>query len=104
MNTFLDLFSTYKGYTSALASAASSHTADQSSDPSFQRSWTQLKTILARSANGHGIDGILRAVDDIYAAAKEDELLRNYFSQLDEFVRKASWVGFFFVPSELKLT
>ncbi|KAL7411789.1 hypothetical protein BDY24DRAFT_121689 [Mrakia frigida] len=88
MNTFLDLFSTYKGHTSALASAASSHTASQSSDPAFQRSWDQLQTILARSANGHGIDGILRAVDNIYAAAKEDELLRNYFSQLDEFVRK----------------
>jgi len=90
MNTFLDLFSTYKGHTSSLASAASAHTANESSDPAFQRSWDQLKTILARSANGHSVDGITQAIDDIYAAAKEDELLRNWFGQVDEFVRKVS--------------
>lgn len=88
MTYFLDLLSNYKVHATTLTSTVSDHTATQSSDPAFQRSFEQLKTLLQRTADGHSIDGITQAVDNIFAAAREDDQLRVWFADVDTYVRK----------------
>jgi hypothetical protein len=41
-----------------------------------------------RFANGQSLDGIINAVQNLSNDAKNDEGLRNWFKELDEYVRK----------------
>ncbi|KAI0768823.1 hypothetical protein BD413DRAFT_561805 [Trametes elegans] len=60
-----------------------------SSDPNLQTSLGELRTLLERFANGRSLDTIGDAMRELYQDAQQDERLRHWFHDVDEFVREA---------------
>jgi hypothetical protein len=61
---------------------------DVTTDPGLQRATSELRTLLERFANGHSLDGIFGAVDQLSTDAQNDEGLRNWFKELNTYIRK----------------
>lgn len=53
-----------------------------------QNAETDLKTLLERFANGTSFDDLIDSIDQIYRDADKDPELRNWFKNMDNFVRK----------------
>ena len=57
-------------------------------DPALRQATTELRTLLERFANGQSISGIENATRALYTDAQNDQELRAWFGELDEYVRK----------------
>lgn len=57
-------------------------------DPDLQRAGSELRALLERFANGKSISDILDAAEQLNTDAKNDEGLKQWFKELDAFVRR----------------
>lgn len=87
VSALLDMLDEYAGHAGELKTTAAGARSDVSADPAFQRSFANLKVILARLA-GRPLDGVIAAVDQLYADARKDEDLRAFWRDVDAYVRK----------------
>ncbi|TBU30300.1 hypothetical protein BD311DRAFT_236054 [Dichomitus squalens] len=60
-----------------------------SSDPNFQTSLNEIRTLLERFANGRSLDTIGEPMRVLYDDAQQDERLRHWFREVDEYIREA---------------
>lgn len=58
------------------------------SDPNVQTSMRELRTLLERFANGRSLDTIGDAIRALNDDANNDEGLRQWFRDVDEYVRR----------------
>ncbi|KAH9952567.1 hypothetical protein BGW80DRAFT_1420325 [Lactifluus volemus] len=57
-------------------------------DDVLRTSFTQIRTLLERFANGEGMDDIIDAINDLIDVAKHDEEFRQWFQSVDAYSRK----------------
>ena len=89
MTWLLDTLENYNGHAKHVANK-STDAADQfKSDPGIADATLQFRTLLERFANGKSMDNIIKALDQIYTDAQNDSDLRNWFSNLNQFVRRS---------------
>ncbi|RXK41203.1 hypothetical protein M231_01608 [Tremella mesenterica] len=88
MEWLLDALENYKGHAKHTISKGTDAAGAVTEDPSLTDSTYQFRTLLERFANGRSMDGIFNALDNIYTDAKNDDQLRGWFSQLDDYVRR----------------
>lgn len=84
----LDALETYRGHGKETLKNAGSHGQGVTSDPVLRQATTDLRTLLERFANGRSIDGILDAINALYANADRDEELRDWFKSVNSYTRK----------------
>ncbi|KAG8928965.1 hypothetical protein FRC02_006163 [Tulasnella sp. 418] len=85
---FLDTLETYFAHGKNTAKGSANSAGEVTDDPSLRRATSELRTLLERFANGKSLDGIENAARTLWEDAQRDEDLRNWFRELDEFVRK----------------
>ncbi|GAA5978322.1 hypothetical protein JCM10908_004313 [Rhodotorula pacifica] len=56
-------------------------------DDNFQSATSELRSILERFANGESMQPIFDSVDQLYTDAKNDDGLRQWFRELDHYIR-----------------
>ncbi|KAG8905215.1 hypothetical protein FRB99_000484 [Tulasnella sp. 403] len=85
---FLDTTEAYFAHGKTMHTNATGQASNVVDDPELRRAGSELRTVLERFANGKSLGGIEDAARALYNDAQTDEDLRNWFRQLDEFVRK----------------
>ncbi|KAF8301114.1 hypothetical protein DL93DRAFT_2122133 [Clavulina sp. PMI_390] len=85
---FLDAIETYFAHGRTLASHHANKASDVTEDPSLQRATSELRLLLERFANGASMDGMIQAMQALSDDAQEDEGLRDWFKDLDRYIRK----------------
>ncbi|KAG8861957.1 hypothetical protein FRB96_002400 [Tulasnella sp. 330] len=85
---FIDTFEAYLSHGRNFAAHGTGQASEITEDPSLQQATNELRTLAERFANGQSLDGIEQAVRVMYDDAQKDEGLRNWFRELDEYVRK----------------
>jgi gas vesicle protein len=85
---FIDTFESYLAHGKHFTQHSSGQASEIKEDPSLQRAITELRTFLERSANGKSLDGIEQSIRVLYDDAQQDQDLRRWFKDLDEYVRK----------------
>lgn len=87
MEFLLDMISNYQSAATDVTKQSGGHVSNVRQDPHYARAEHSLRTLLERFANNSSMDPIIRAVDDIYKAARQDDDLRAWFKELDSYVR-----------------
>ena len=63
-----------------------------SHDPILQQAWQELRVLLERFANNRSLDPTFDAVQKIWNDAKEDDQFRAWWSRVDKFIRRVSFM------------
>ncbi|KAG9010125.1 hypothetical protein FRB94_004366 [Tulasnella sp. JGI-2019a] len=85
---FLDTFEAYLSHGKHFTQHGTGQASEIKEDPSLQQATNELRTLLERFANGRSLDGIEQSVRVMYDDAQKDEGLKNWFKELDVYVRK----------------
>lgn len=86
---FLTALSTYLTHSRTLATTGAGSAANAASaDPALQQATAELRELLERFANGRSMKGMLGAMEVLADDARKDEELREWFSEMDRFIRK----------------
>lgn len=88
IDTLLRLAEEYGGHSKNLAQQGSGAVQGGRNQGPVQTAEYDLKTILERFANGTSLDDLIDSIDQIYRDADRDPELKNYFKQLDAYIRK----------------
>ena len=62
---------------------------EMSGQPSVQQALSEIRTLLERFANGRSLDTVGEPMRVLYKDAQQDERLKHWFHDIDEFVREA---------------
>ncbi|KAI9059164.1 hypothetical protein FKP32DRAFT_1580513 [Trametes sanguinea] len=89
MQWLLNFLEEYASHGRTIAEHGKDSHQQLSSDPNLQTSMRELRTLLERFANGRSLDTIGDAMRALYEDAQQDERLRHWFRDVDEFVREA---------------
>ncbi|KAI0328370.1 hypothetical protein GY45DRAFT_1005773 [Cubamyces sp. BRFM 1775] len=89
MQWLLNFLEEYASHGRTIASHGKDSHQQLTSDPNLQTSMRELRTLLERFANGRSLDTIGDAMRALYDDAQQDERLRHWFRDVDEFVREA---------------
>ncbi|KAI0644415.1 hypothetical protein C8Q79DRAFT_1011468 [Trametes meyenii] len=89
MQWLLNFLEEYATHGRTIASHGKDSHQQLSSDPNLQTSLREIRTLLERFANGRSLDTIGDAMRALYDDAQQDERLRHWFRDVDEFVREA---------------
>ncbi|KAI0373547.1 hypothetical protein BV20DRAFT_937833 [Pilatotrama ljubarskyi] len=89
MQWLLNFLEEYASHGRTIAEHGKDSHQQLSSDPNLQTSMRELRTLLERFANGRSLDTIGDAMRALYDDAQNDERLRHWFRDVDEFVREA---------------
>ncbi|KAN0063714.1 hypothetical protein ACQY0O_003764 [Thecaphora frezii] len=86
---FLTLFEQYKGHASSVTQQTSQSAGNVRDEGNVATAESSFRTLIERFANGRPTQPILDAVDQLYADAKNDSELREWFQRLDQYIRRA---------------
>ena len=84
----LRLAEEYQGHGKDLGQQGVGNVKGARDQSSLQRAETDLKTILERFANGSSFDDLIDSINQIYRDADRDPDLKNWFRNMDSYVRK----------------
>lgn len=85
---FIHMAETYSRHGKEVSQDGSGKLLDIRNDSSYQEAERELRTLLERFANGQSMQPIFDAVNEIYAAARQDDELRSWFSELTTYIRR----------------
>lgn len=86
---FLEKIENYSAAAQDVAQQSGDRAAEaRDSHGAYQKAESQLRTLLERFANGQSMQPIFDSVNRLYADSKADPELREWFRELDTFVRK----------------
>jgi hypothetical protein len=88
MQWLLDAVEQYAGHGKTMAKTGHGGAQNLSSDSSLSTGLTHLRTLLERFANGKSMKPILDAIRTLGEDAKQDEGLRNWLHEVDEYTRR----------------
>jgi hypothetical protein len=88
VNTLLDLAETYGGHASNVAQQTAGTVKGAHTDDSLTRAEADLKTLIERFANNTSTDDLWASINQMYIDADRDPELKNWFKQIDAYVRK----------------
>ncbi|KAF2276375.1 uncharacterized protein EI97DRAFT_458312 [Westerdykella ornata] len=88
IDTLLRLAEQYTGHTKDVALQSKGTVKGAHDDDALQLAEADLKTLLERFANSTSFDDLIDAVDDVYRDADRDPELKNWFKQLDSYIRR----------------
>ncbi|KAL5443786.1 hypothetical protein PMIN07_002958 [Paraphaeosphaeria minitans] len=88
IDTLLTLAERYAGHGRVVAQQGKGSVQGAHQDDSLQMAEADLKTLLERFANSTSFDDLIDSVNQIYKDADRDPDLKNWFKQLDAYVRK----------------
>ena len=89
MTWLLNFIEEYVSHGRTIASHGKDSHQQLSSDPNFQTSLNEIRTLLERFANGRSLDTIGEPMRTLYDDAQQDERLRHWFREVDEYIREA---------------
>ncbi|KPI35148.1 uncharacterized protein AB675_1363 [Cyphellophora attinorum] len=89
IETLLNLAETYAGHANTVAKDSHGTVKGAHTDNSLQSAEANLKTLIERFANSTSTDDLFDALNQIYRDAQQDPELRNWFKQVDAYIRKA---------------
>lgn len=84
---FLTAFEHYKGHAETIASQVESSALNARKEGNVQTAETTFRTLIERFANGKSTQPMVDALDQIYTDVKNDPELRDWFKQLDKYLR-----------------
>lgn len=87
IETLLRLAEEYHGHSKSLASDSKGTVKGAHTDDSLNSAEANLKTLLERFANGTSLDDAIDAINQIYRDADQDAELKNYFKEVDTYIR-----------------
>lgn len=88
IDTLLRLAEEYTGHTKSVAADSKGTVKGAHEDNSLQSAEANLKTLLERFANGTSMDDLIDSINQIYRDADQDPELKNYFKELNAYIRK----------------
>jgi hypothetical protein len=88
IDTLLRLAEEYTGHTKSLAQQGKGAVKGAHADDSLQLAEADLKTLIERFANNTSSDDLFESINQIYRDAENDPELKNWFRQVDTYVRK----------------
>ncbi|KAF2453581.1 hypothetical protein BDY21DRAFT_355400 [Lineolata rhizophorae] len=88
IETLLRLAETYGGHGRTVAKDSQGKVKGAHSDDSLQIAEADLKTLIERFANGTSLDDLFDSINAIYRDAEKDPELRQWFKDVDGYVRK----------------
>ncbi|KAH9851443.1 hypothetical protein C2E23DRAFT_732995 [Lenzites betulinus] len=89
MQWLLNFLEEYASHGRTIAGHGKDSHQELAADPNLQTSLREIRTLLERFANGRSLDTIGDAMRALYDDAQQDERLRHWFRDVDEFVREA---------------
>jgi hypothetical protein len=81
-------FETYKGHASHIHDQTVGSAQNVRGEGNVQSAENAFRTLLERFSNGRPTQPILDAVDQLYTDAKNDPELRDWFSRMDNYIRR----------------
>ncbi|RDX45619.1 hypothetical protein OH76DRAFT_1558936 [Lentinus brumalis] len=88
MQWLLNFLEEYASHGRTVASHGKDSHQQISSDPNVQTSLNEIRTLLERFANGRSLNTIGDAMRALYEDSQNDERLRHWFREVDEYVRE----------------
>ncbi len=88
VNTLLDLAETYAGHASNVTQQTAGTVKGAHADDALTRAEADLKTLIERFANNTSTDDLWASINQMYIDADRDPELKNWFKQIDAYVRK----------------
>lgn len=88
IETLLSLAERYAGHSKDLAVQGKGTVKGAHDDDALQLAEADLKTLLERFANSTSFDDLIDSINQVYKDAEQDPELRNWFRQLDTYIRK----------------
>jgi len=88
IETLIQLAERYAGHSKDLAAQSKGTVQGAHQDDALQLAEADLKTLLERFANSTSSDDLIDSINQIYKDADRDPELKNWFKNLDAFVRK----------------
>jgi hypothetical protein len=88
VETLLRLAEQYSGHSRQIALQSKDTAKGVHADSALQLAEADLKTLLERFANSTSFDDLIDSVNQLYKDADRDPELKNWFKQLDGYVRK----------------
>ncbi|KAK6533430.1 hypothetical protein TWF694_002369 [Orbilia ellipsospora] len=88
IDTLLYLAETYAGHTRAVGQQTNQSVGAVREDNHLKTSENLLRTILERFANNTSADDLFDAINDVYGDADQDPQLKNWFKEVDVYIRK----------------
>jgi hypothetical protein len=88
VDTLLDLAEQYAGHASNITQQSIGSVQGAHADTSLQRAESDLKILIERFANNTSSDDLWDSINQIYQDADRDPELKNWFKQIDAYIRK----------------
>ncbi|KAI9831358.1 MAG: hypothetical protein M1819_005132 [Sarea resinae] len=88
IETLLNLAETYGGHSKNIARQGAGSVDGAHSDDSLRIAEADLRTLIERFANSTSLDDLFDSVNTIYRDADRDPDLKNWFKQVDTYIRK----------------
>jgi hypothetical protein len=88
IETLLRLAEEYAGHTKNLTQQGKGTVQGAHTDSALQLAEADLKTLLERFANSTSMDDLIDSINQIYKDADRDPELKNWFKQLDSYIRR----------------
>jgi len=88
ITTILDLAEQYAGHANTIGQQSTGSVKGAHADSSLNKVEADLKTLIERFANGTSTNDFFDALNAIYSDADKDPELKNWFKQMNTYVRK----------------
>lgn len=88
IDTLLYLAETYAGHSKNLTKQANNTVSTAREDNHLQSAEKLFRTILERFANNTSSEDLFESINDIYRDADQDPQLRNWFKEVDAYIRR----------------
>ncbi|XTI87546.1 hypothetical protein V2W45_1342398 [Cenococcum geophilum] len=88
IDTLLGLAEEYTGHSKTLAAHGKGAVKGAHTDDSLQMAEADLKTLIERFANSTSADDLFDSINAIYRDADQDPELKNWFKQIDAYIRR----------------
>jgi len=88
ITTLLNLAETYGGHANTIGQQSTGTVKGAHTDDSLKLAEADLKTLIERFANGTSTNDLFDAINNIYRDADKDPELKNWFKNIDTYIRK----------------
>ncbi|TAQ89618.1 hypothetical protein B7494_g2058 [Chlorociboria aeruginascens] len=88
ITTLLELAETYGGHANTLTQNGTGTVKGAHEDSALKAAEVDLKTLIERFANNTSTDDLWDSINTIYRDADQDPELKNWFKQVDKYIRK----------------
>ncbi|CAI6340919.1 unnamed protein product [Periconia digitata] len=88
IETLLRLAEQYAGHGKGIAASGKQNVQGAHQDDALQLAEADLKTLFERFANSTSFDDLIESINQIYKDAERDPDLKNWFKQMDSYIRK----------------